>query len=187
MEIHVIRHTPVNFDKNRCYGQLDIPLAEGFIENAKSLSNQLSDCYEQVITSPLSRCVKLADELNLKDSKRDNRLLELDFGDWEGQLWNDINQKALNTWMEDFVNNSPTNGETLNQMYKRIAEFIDSLRSENFDKVLIITHSGVIRCFWAYFLEIPLYNIFKLPISFGEVFKFNLGDNKQYDSVKQLK
>jgi len=187
MEIHVIRHTPVNFDKNRCYGQFDPPLAGNFIENAKSLSNQLSDGYDQVFTSPLSRCVKLANELNLKDFKRDNRLTELDFGDWEGQFWKDINQEALNTWMEDFVNNPPTNGETLNQMYERISEFINSLRNENINKVLIITHSGVIRCFWAYFLEIPLQNIFRIPIGFGEVFKFNLGANKNYDSIKQLK
>lgn len=187
MEIHVIRHTPINFNKNRCYGQLDVPLADSFTEDAKSLKNQLSSKYERVFSSPMLRCVKLANELKLNDSKTDNRLLELDFGDWEGQLWNAINQKALNTWMEDFVNNAPPNGETLKQMYKRVSEFIDSLRNENFNKILIITHSGVIRCFWAYFLEIPLKNIFKLPVKFNEIFQFNLGKNSDFDSVKQLK
>ena len=161
MEIHVIRHTPVDFDKNRCYGQLDIPLADSFIEDARIFSVQLSDNYEQVFTSPLSRCTNLANELKMVPFKTDSRLLELNFGDWEGKYWNDIDQRALNIWMADFLNNSPKNGETLNQMYKRISEFIESLRSKNFDKILIIAHSGVIRCFWAYFLEIPLQNIFK--------------------------
>ncbi len=187
MEIHVIRHTHIKFDKNRCYGQLDIPLADTFIKDAKTLSRQLSENYEQVFSSPMSRCVKLAKQLQLQHLNIENRVLELNFGDWEGQLWNDIDQEDLNVWMKDFVNNAPPNGETLKQMYNRVIDFITSLRSENFDKVLVITHSGVIRCFWAYFLEIPLDNIFKLPIGFGEVFKFNLGENKQYDAIKQLK
>ena len=55
--------------------------------------------------------------------------------------------------MQDFVNKAPTNGETLTNMFKRITAFIDQLRTKKHSKVLIITHAGVIRCFWAYFFR----------------------------------
>ena len=44
----------------------------------------------------LKCCTLLANNLNLGELKTDNNLLELDFGDWEGQAWNDINQNHLN-------------------------------------------------------------------------------------------
>ncbi|NQX91259.1 MAG: histidine phosphatase family protein, partial [Flavobacteriales bacterium] len=133
MEIHVIRHTLINFDKNKCYGQLEVPLKESFEEEAEQLAAQRSNDYKVVFSSTLSRCFKLADHLKLGTVKTDTRLLELDFGDWEGKLWNDINQDDLNHWMEDFVNVPPTNCETLNQMFERVSSFIDEVRNQNFE------------------------------------------------------
>ena len=53
------------------------------------------------------------------------------------------------------------------------------------EKVLLITHAGVIRCIWSYLLEIPVKNMFKIPVGFEEIFVFNLGEEKTYDSIKQ--
>ena len=64
---------------------------------------------------------------------------------------------------------------------------INELRTSKSEKVLIITHSGVIRCIWAYLLEIPLKNIFKIPVGFHEHFKINLGTTPQLDSINRLK
>ena len=52
--------------------------------------------------------------------------------------------------MEDFVNVAPTNGESFNQMYLRVSNFIEMLRNKDFNDVLIVSHSGVIMCFLAY-------------------------------------
>lgn len=187
MEVHVIRHTPVNFDKNRCYGQLEVPLADSFEEDVKKMGYLLSDKYDIVYCSPKKRCTRLASALELNNVVTDKRLLELNFGEWEGKLWNEINQNDLNAWMKDYVNNAPDEGESLDQMYLRVSDFIDVLRKETFKKVLIISHAGVIRCLWSYFLEIPLKNIFKIPIGFHQHFIFNLDANRQLDSIINLK
>ena len=187
MEVHIIRHTPVNFDKNRCYGQLDVPLADSFDEDVKIINEFLSDDYDAVYCSSKKRCTQLAEALALTTIAIDERLLELNFGEWEGKLWNEIDQADLNAWMENFVNVAPTKGESLQEMYARVENFVDALRNESFEKVLIISHAGVIRCFWAYFLEIPLKNIFRIPVKFHEHFIFNLGTDKVLDAVINLK
>ena len=54
MEIHVVRHTTVDFDKNKCYGRFNVPLAQSFTEEAITLKNKLSTNYDLVFSSPLS-------------------------------------------------------------------------------------------------------------------------------------
>ena len=63
--------------------------------------------------------------------------------------------------MADFVNVKTPNGENLLELAERVKLFLDELRNQQHNKVLLITHSGVIRCIWSYLLEIPLQNIFK--------------------------
>jgi alpha-ribazole phosphatase len=89
--------------------------------------------------------------------------------------------------MADFVNIKVPNGENLIQLFDRVKVFADSLRMEEHNKVLLITHAGVIRCLWAYLLAIPLQNIFKIPIAHSEIFIFNLTQNQNTDSIKRLK
>lgn len=109
--------------------------------------------------------------------------MEINFGKWEGKKWNDINQEELQKWMEDFVNIPAPEGENLSELYLRVSGFMDILRSKDFRKVLLITHAGVIRCLWAYLLEIPLFNIFKIPVAYGEVFAFSLGKVSKNDWI----
>ena len=52
MEIHVVRHTSVDFDKNKCYGRLNVTLAQSFMEEAEKLKSKLSTNYDVVFSSP---------------------------------------------------------------------------------------------------------------------------------------
>jgi len=186
MEVHVIRHTPVEVNKNQCYGQLDVPLADSFEKDVKAIKKVLNDNYDIVYSSPKKRCTQLASALAFDTIVTDERLLELNFGAWEGKLWHEIDQKALHLWMENFVSIAPIEGESLEEMYARISSFMNALRNKTYEKILIISHAGVIRCVWAYLLEIPLKNIFKIPVGFHEHFVFNLGANRQFDSIIKL-
>ena len=187
MEIHVIRHTPINFDKNRCYGRLDVPLAHSFKKDVEKMRKKIISKFDLVYTSPSARCKELAKALQFENTIEDERLNEIDFGDWEGKLWSEINQEKLNTWMKDFVTIRAGNGESLKEMFQRVSSFFNELRLQQCKKVLIITHSGVIRCTWAYLLSIPLENIFKLPVGFHEHFIFKMRQDSLLDSIVQMK
>ncbi len=187
MEIHVIRHTHVAIGKDTCYGQIDVPLADTFTDEANNIKQKLPTDFDAVYHSPLSRCTFLANELGFETNISDAALMEVNFGEWEGMKWNDINEDELNVWMKDFVLQKPPNGENLAEMFARVSVFFNNLRSQQHNKVLIITHAGVIRCIWAYLLEIPLNNIFKIPVDYNEIFSFKLSQKANFDAIKRKK
>jgi alpha-ribazole phosphatase len=59
-------------------------------------------------------------------------------------------------------------------MFARVAGFMDQLRTRDHHRCLIVTHAGVIRCIWAYLLNIPLGEIFKLDLGYGDVLRCKL-------------
>lgn len=181
MEIYVIRHTPVNVSKNVCYGQSDLDTSKSFLQDAEELRKKLPSNFDQVFTSPLSRCTFLANELGFYDAILDERLKEMNFGDWELKKWEDINSDDLQNWMDNYDTVTTPNGESLMDLYLRVETFYEDLKNRNDRKVLIITHAGVIRCLWAKILEIPLKNCFKIPVGFDEV----LIIDGEYDIIKK--
>jgi alpha-ribazole phosphatase len=185
MEIYIIRHTKVAVGKEVCYGQFDVALADSFAEETKDYKVVLPADFDAVYCSKSSRCARLADALQLPEVHYKDDLMEMNFGDWENKLWNEIPEDRLNTWMENFVEVRAPNGENLLELHDRVVAFLDALRLKGYKKVLLITHAGVIRCIWAYFLKIPLHNIFKLPVGFGEIMICNLAKEALYDSIKQ--
>lgn len=181
MELYIIRHSPVELEKGICYGQSDIDVNELFDEYVKLYQQKLPKEFDLTYSSPLKRCKKLAEKLSRGEIKLDARLMEMNFGDWELKSWNAIPFEESNHWMENFDITAPPNGESMTQLFQRIAAFYNELKMAKADKVLIVTHAGSIRCFWALLLDIPLKNCFKIPIDFGEV----LVINTTYDSIIQ--
>jgi alpha-ribazole phosphatase len=100
---------------------------------------------------------------------RDNRLQELDFGEWEGKTWDTVDQQALQAWMDDYVNICTPGGESMTQMYTRVKAFWDELGSSGHRKVAIVTHAGVMRLMLSIVRQIALKDVFDIKIAYGEV------------------
>ncbi len=186
MQIHLMRHTTPDIATGLCYGQSDVPLAQSFLTEKNLILKQLDSEYDAVISSPLSRCTQLAQEIPTEVVyQTDARLLEMDFGTWELQNWNDIEQ--LNCWMSDFVNIRVESGESFMEMYQRVVAFIEELLGKPYQKVAIVTHAGVIRIFWTWILEMPLQNVFRLHVGYGDIYRLNLSRQKEYCSIGLIK
>ena len=89
--------------------------------------------------------------------------------------------------MDDFVTTPAPNGESLRDVFKRTERFMNHLRKQDHEKVLIITHAGIIRCIWVYVIELKLENIFKLPVDYNELFVIHLGRDSSEDFIKRMK
>ncbi len=173
MDIYLIRHTTIDVPSGTCYGQSDVKLASTFAKEAATLQAKLPQPWNQVYCSPLSRCLRLAEQLHPQPTQ-DPRLQELDFGDWEGRLWNDIDPTALNPWMNDFVNVACPQGESYRVLYERIAAFWQEITNQAGEeaadqRVAVVTHAGAIRALLSHVLSLPLEHSFRLAIDYGSV------------------
>ena len=184
MDIYLIRHTQTDTFKGLCYGQSDVALADTFLEEARILQRKLPELKadNQFFSSPLMRCVKLAEMLSDKVTI-DDRLSELNFGDWESICFDDIDADHLQQWTDNFVHTSPPNGESFTALCERVGSFWLDLVQGIFpatEQVLIITHAGVIRALLTYLLKLPPVNAFQFKVDLGSVHKLQYLDNYTY-------
>jgi alpha-ribazole phosphatase len=187
MEIYLIRHTTPTIEKGICYGQSDIPLAETFDVERKTLLAGLPEQVDAVYSSPLSRCYQLAELIHRTQRlTTDKRLLEMNFGDWEMKKWEAINQDELNSWMKDFVEVRVPGGESFVDLQMRVRDFMEELISKKLEKVAIVTHAGVIRCFVASVLEMSLKNAFKMDLGYASITKIHLHEDRHLHKLEYL-
>lgn len=147
MKVTLIRHTAVDVPKGVCYGQTDVPLKETFEEEATVTSGNLSnETFDKVFVSPLSRCVRLAEYCGYGDATRDDRLKEINFGEWEMQRFMDIKDPMLQEWFRDYMNVPAKGGESFVMLQKRVSEFLDELKQQDYQHVAIFAHGGVLMC-----------------------------------------
>ena len=184
MDIYLIRHTKTDTLKGLCYGQSDVALAESFLEEAHQLQQKLPEIKSDslIFSSPLTRCVKLAERLS-DNVTTDARLLELDFGDWENRRFDDIDVDILQQWTDDFVHVAPPNGESFIGLCQRARSFWQDVAygmHPASEQILIITHAGVIRALLAYILKLPPANAFQFRVDVGSVHKLQHVDNYTY-------
>lgn len=166
MEIHLIRHTAVENPDHLCYGFAEIPLRKDFEEDLKDV--EIDKDFDLIISSPSQRCLSLAKYFQL-NYETDERIREMNFGDWELKKWAEIPEGEINPWYEDFITIKTKNGESLLEMQTRVSEFWNELISkENINKVLIITHAGVMRLIIQAILQFPLENMFSIQIDYGK-------------------
>jgi len=169
MEIYLIRHTTPNVAKGICYGQTDLDVTPTFIEEYKKIHEAVSfDEHTQIYSSPLIRCKKLAKTFGATINY-DDRLMELNFGNWEMQPWNAIPPEEINPWMENFVETQVPQGESYTQLQRRVLELFNALKKEKITKLIIVTHAGVIRSLVSYLQQISLKDSFSIQLNYGHV------------------
>ena len=187
MRIILIRHTSVAITSKYCYGISDVELADTWQQEMATIATKIAEIRQKnaktsVFSSPLSRCKRLAEYL-FKGSENenivfDNRLLELNFGDWEMIPWADLPPEAFNVWMSDFTNIPTPNGESFRDLNLRTADFLKSLEQQATKKddkneseaiVFVVCHAGVIRSILCHALGIPPENAFRIGLEYGAI------------------
>lgn len=144
MRLFLIRHPRTLAAANICYGSTDV--AVGPDENARvvaALRDRIPHaavCY----SSPLQRCVGLAQALFPGPYCLDPRLAEMHFGDWEGHSWDVIDRQQIDGWASDLAGFRPGGGESVIDMTRRVQSFRDEVASRQQDS-LVVCHAGTIR------------------------------------------
>lgn len=171
MEIYLVRHTSVDVPPHYAYGHTDVPLKPTFEEEAEIVRQGLADHqFDQVYTSPLSRCVRLAAYCGYPDAKREDRIKEVNFGDWEMKSWDELSSDPRAcVWFADWINQRVPQGESLRDQYERVSAFLNELRQSGQRKVCLFTHGGVLTCVRVYAGAYPLQDAFKNVPPYGSI------------------
>lgn len=157
--IFLVRHGETDGNKDRRFiGSTDLPLnsqGRGQVSSLKPLVGRLDS--GRCICSPFLRCRETAGIL-LQDSSlnfdTDERMREADFGKWEGLTFAEISSsypedvRRLMAFDDDFAF---PQGETLHDFLVRIRSFALHIDDSRDDRILLVTHGGVIRfllCHW---------------------------------------
>ncbi|MGP1464901.1 alpha-ribazole phosphatase [Prevotella koreensis] len=177
MEVYMIRHTSVGVPKGTCYGWSDVPVADTFEQEAAVTKENLKGIvFDKVFSSPLTRARILADFCGHENPETDDRLKEMNMGDWEMMLYDDIEKHdpAIRKWYEDYMNLAATNGESYRIVYRRVADFLDELRKQNYQRVAIFAHGGVLICAGVYAGLFPEEDCFRHLTPYGGIQVINI-------------
>ncbi|MEL6243795.1 MAG: alpha-ribazole phosphatase family protein [Pseudomonadota bacterium] len=146
MGLILLRHTTPAIEPGICYGQTNLAVADTFEAEATAIVAALPP-YTYIVTSPLIRCAQLAQFIGRHASlavETDPRLIEMDFGSWEGRAWSAIPRTELDAWAGDFLHARPHGGESVAMLRVRALAALMDWREAN-EPTLIVTHAGIIK------------------------------------------
>ncbi|WP_446903507.1 alpha-ribazole phosphatase [Burkholderia sp. YIM B11467] len=175
MDVVLIRHPAVGVEPGVCYGRSDVPLAAPADAGAHAVLAHLSalgaPSPERIWTSPLTRCVSVAEQLAQRFDvpvSSDAGWQEMDFGAWEMQRWDDIDRAALDAWAADLMHACAHGGESVARFAARVARRADAVVQLDGPQ-WAVTHAGVIRAFASHVLRVPLATLLSQPVPTGGV------------------
>lgn len=159
--LYFVRHGQTDWNAEfRFQGQQDIPInalgRQQAERNGETLRAVLTNPEAfDFVSSPLSRTRQTMEIIRGKmglphnEYGTDKRLLELNYGDWEGQTIDEMQRshgemsEARNRNKWEFV--PPGNGA---ESYAMLSLRFESWLNETLKHTVCVTHGGVLRCIW---------------------------------------
>lgn len=155
MKVYLVRHGECNSNVLGIYNYKSEDLNENGVKQAKFLKDQIKDLeFDAIFSSVLIRAIHTAEIINngKLDIIIDERLRERESGLLEGKPTNTTDRED---YWNYYSKTNYGNEERIPDLFARVKDFLDELKTKDYDKVLIVAHSGVSKAFYAYFNGIP--------------------------------
>jgi broad specificity phosphatase PhoE len=164
LSVYLLRHgeTQYNADGNRYCGRTDIGLTDKGLSQAKGVNERLNGAHiDAVYSSPLTRARLTAEIATGQSVQTDERIIEVDFGDWEGKTKEEFAAEdplSWDNWMADpAVTRAGTTGETGQEVVERVDNFYrEMLKKHAGQTIVVVGHNGINRLYMAYKLGMGL-------------------------------
>lgn len=194
LTVYLLRHgeTVWNADGNRYCGATDIGLTDKGLQQAYLAAQALEGIsFDAIYSSPLQRAFRTAQIASGRpeDVKIDQRLIEADFGEWEGKTREEFiaeNAALWDNWCFAPDNTrAGGNGETAMEVINRVEDFFqDVSKTHSSGTILVVAHNAVNRFYMAWKLGMPLKNYRKLIQENSSVTLISLDDDGELSLLK---
>ena len=158
MSLLITRHGQTDWNlRRKVQGKSNIGLNEVGIEQAEKLAKKLAnEPIDLIICSPLLRARQTAEIINKNRNIPiiyDNRISEIDYGEFEGMELADFN---LSAFWNYYNNNKYLRAENIKEFFKRVYDFIDKQKKKKKEKnILLVAHGGISIAVNCYFNGVP--------------------------------
>ncbi|ADC89511.1 Phosphoglycerate mutase [Thermocrinis albus DSM 14484] len=165
VKLFVVRHAESTWNpEGRYQGLLDPELSQRGLQQARLLAEALRNVpFDVIYSSPLRRTYLTALEIAKgRDVHvvKDERIREIDHGVWSGLTVEEVKRRFPETfrmWMEEPHRTSFEGGESLTDVYRRVADFVEEIkRKHQHQTVAVVSHTVPIRAMYCYLLGVDL-------------------------------
>ena len=141
----LLRHAETAWNaERRIQGRTDVPLSDVGRARLRGSSLPAACRGMRVVTSPLARCVETAALLGIPEAPREPRLMEMDWGEWQGTTLEALRESLGKSMQENEdrgLDFRPPGGESPRDVAMRIGTWLKEVK----EPTLAVTHRGVIR------------------------------------------
>jgi alpha-ribazole phosphatase len=137
--------------------------------------------WDRVVSSPLQRCARFADELGTQLAvpvSLEKDLQELHFGAWEGQsaaALMETDAEALGLFWADPYSFTPPQGEAVSDFSDRVLGAVARLHQAYAgERVLLVSHGGVMRLLLARARGLPREQLLNVEVGHGALFSLHV-------------
>lgn len=151
MKVYIVRHGQVLHNTLKMYSTEDDDLTDIGIKQAEELREKIKDInFDIVISSPLLRATHTEHILTNYDNNIiiDERLRERSCGTLSGESMDVTDREE---YWNYYSNIEYGINENIKDFFNRVYDFLDELKTKNYNTVLIVAHSGVSKAFSGYF------------------------------------
>jgi probable phosphoglycerate mutase len=149
MRLILVRHGETVWNaERRLQGHADAPLSPRGIEQARRAAKFFADgpAPGLVMSSDLSRALHTAELLGFTDFATDERLREMDLGDWTGRWIEEIEASDRGAYRDWRLGSyTPSGGEAWKPFRERVGAVISEASGRSDGDVVIVAHEGVVR------------------------------------------
>nr|WP_256354864.1 alpha-ribazole phosphatase family protein [Pseudomonas sp. sia0905] len=171
--MHLLRHGETE-QGGGLRGSLDDALTEAGWAQLRA-AVQADEYWDALVSSPLQRCARFAEELAAARSlplQFEPGLQELHFGEWEGRTAAQLmetNADDLGRFWADPYGFTPPGGEPLPAFETRVLDALQRLYAEYREQqLLVVTHGGVMRLLLARARSLPREKLLQVSVAHGQ-------------------
>ena len=178
MKLYVARHGRSNYNDLELFNSdpaVDVHLTELGIEQAEALSDKLKNIkIDHIFVSELKRTQQTAAIVN----KYHNAAISIDaklndhrsgFEDRPYAEYDALFDASDDSWNARF-----NDGESLEDTRVRIREFLENLKSKNYESVLVVTSMTIVQAFYGVLTELASEDTWNITVDTGSYTEFDL-------------